>query len=444
MPSRLSRATLTSRPSSRKLLARLLEVPDLSKEVQALPAPLLGKLIEHVGLEDAGELVALATTEQLAGVFEQDLWRSERAGEDERFDAQRFVLWLEVMLEAGDRFVAERLAELPQDLVTLAFHRHLLVMSLDDLRAELTAGDDDAESAEKAFENCLSEELEDFQVIWRGGDGFDHVLAALLAFDRDHHTLCSELLERCASLSREHLDDNGGLYAVLSSEEMLEADLGAEREERRAERGFVAPSSAAAFLRLARGSASRETPFTEHDPLTRAYFRQLKPGAAPLAASTERAGAGQGLQHLLESAGMAEAPRPLLTANARGRKPESPLSDGLRALRASSPERFAERSEELAYLSNVLAAGASIDGRRLRPLEAVEHTLEVVGLGLLLAAESARPSARAAAEVLARFPADGLFRLAVAHAQQGDPETKRQIGGESLNAARALLKRLRV
>ena len=32
------------------------------------------------------------------------------------------------MLEAGERFVAERLAELPQDLVTLAFQRHLLVL----------------------------------------------------------------------------------------------------------------------------------------------------------------------------------------------------------------------------------------------------------------------------------------------------------------------------
>jgi hypothetical protein len=319
-------------------------------------------------------------------------------------------------------------------------------MSLDDLRAELTADDEEADSAEKAFENCLSEELEDFQVIWRGGDGFDHVLAALLAFDRDHHTLCSELLERCASLSREHIDDNGGLYAVLSSEEMLEVDLGAEREDRRAERGFVAPTSAAAFLRLARGSASRETPFTEHDPLTRAYFRQLKPATAA-STSSERSSersSDQGLQNLLESAGITEGPRPLLSGGLRAKKLDSALSAGLRYLRDSAPERFAERSEELAYLSNALAAGASIDGRRLRPLEAVEHTLEVVGLGLLLAAESARPSARAAAEVLARFPADGLFRLALERAQRGDPETKRQIGAESLVAVRGLLKRLRL
>jgi hypothetical protein len=35
-------------------------------------------------------------------------------------------------------------------------------------------------------------------------------------------------------------------------------------------------------------------------------------------------------------------------------------------------------SEELAYLSNVLVAGCSVDGRGLRPLEAVEHVLASV------------------------------------------------------------------
>src|SRR5687767_2203844 len=114
----LTRATFQSRPSSRQLLARVLDTPDLSERIQALPGPALGKLIARVGLEDAGELVALASTEQLAQIFDEDLWHSARPGEDERFDAARFLLWLEVMFEAGERFVAERLSELPQDLLT--------------------------------------------------------------------------------------------------------------------------------------------------------------------------------------------------------------------------------------------------------------------------------------------------------------------------------------
>jgi hypothetical protein len=389
----LTRATFQSRPSSQRLLARMLDTPDLPQRIRALPGPALGKLIARVGLEDAAELVALASTEQLAQIFDEDLWHSARPGEDERFDAARFSLWLEVMLEAGERFVAERLSELPQDLLTLALHRHLLVLPLDDLQRELTASDEAAESAEKAFENCFSEELDEFQLIWRGGDGWDHVWSALLALDRDHHSLLVDLLERCSALSREHLDDNGGLYAVLSSEAMLETDLQAEREDRRAAQGYVAPSAAKAFLRLAALKAT-ETPFSEHDPLTRAYFRQLSAAAAQPAKA--RSATGQ----LLGAAGAPRQAEPLLIR-------------ALRQLEETDPTTFATRSEELAYLSNVLLAGHSVAGRRLRPYDAVQLAVATVSRGLELAEERAtRDALDAAARRLRLYPCDGLFRLA--------------------------------
>lgn len=80
---------LHRRPSSSQLLARILETPNLAEQIQALPSAMLGQLIGHVGIEDAGELVALATTQQLAEVFDEELWRSDRPGEDDRFDADR-------------------------------------------------------------------------------------------------------------------------------------------------------------------------------------------------------------------------------------------------------------------------------------------------------------------------------------------------------------------
>ena len=174
------------RPSSSQLLARILETPNLAEQVQALPPAMLGHLIGQVGVEDAGELVALATTEQLAEVFDEDLWKSDRPGEDHQFDADRFLVWLEVMLEAGDAFVAEKLFELPEDLVTLAFHRHVLVLHVEELMAELRDGDD-ADATEKALASCLSEELDEYQLISRHHEGWDNVLAAILALDRDHH-----------------------------------------------------------------------------------------------------------------------------------------------------------------------------------------------------------------------------------------------------------------
>jgi hypothetical protein len=100
-----------SLPSSRQLIARILDEPQLAAQIQALEAPVLLRLIERVGLEDAGEIVALATTEQLERVFDEDLWQTDVPGEDERFDSGRFLVWLEVMLEAGDSFVAHKLAE---------------------------------------------------------------------------------------------------------------------------------------------------------------------------------------------------------------------------------------------------------------------------------------------------------------------------------------------
>jgi hypothetical protein len=423
----------------------VLETPDLPTQIQALPGPLLGKLIAHVGLEDAGELVALASSEQLAQIFDEDLWHSAEAGQDERFDAERFVLWLSIMLEAGDRAVAERLAELPQQLVTLAFHRHVLVLTEDALRAELTADDDEAEAAEKAFESCLSEEIDEYQLIWRGGDGWDDVLSALLALDRDHHAVAVDLLERCAQLSSEYIDDNGGLYQVLSSEEMLESDLAAERETRRAERGYVAPSQAAAFLRLAltQKPSGHDSGLAARDPLTRAYFREL--GRPPCGPSTPPAGpatkAGR-LGQLLAAAGLAgeDAPRQLAGSEAAARNVPLLIS----ALAELEPALLTERSEELAYLSNVLVAGCAVDGRRLRPLEAVEHAIAAVSLGLWLACGAPAAAPADAARQLERHPCDLLFRLAFARAREPKLRARLKSAAHDLARVRTLLKTLKV
>lgn len=64
--------------------------------------------------------------------------------------------------------------------------------------------------------------------------------------------MLDRLLRHFARLSTEYIEDNGGLYDVLTSEEMLAADLAGERQERRQLYGYVSPTSAAAFLELAR------------------------------------------------------------------------------------------------------------------------------------------------------------------------------------------------
>ena len=79
----------------------MLERPDLVERVRALPAPVVRRAIQQVGLEDAGELAVLLSLDQLREVFDEDLWRAEGPGADERFDTERFVTWLEVLCEGG-------------------------------------------------------------------------------------------------------------------------------------------------------------------------------------------------------------------------------------------------------------------------------------------------------------------------------------------------------
>src|SRR6516225_8719822 len=109
----------TNVPTATRLLMRILERPGLVAAVRELPGAVLGKLIDRIGLEDAGDLVALASTAQLERVFDDDLWRAERAGGDETFRPERFALWLRVMMEAGESSLVRRLCELPQDLLAL-------------------------------------------------------------------------------------------------------------------------------------------------------------------------------------------------------------------------------------------------------------------------------------------------------------------------------------
>ena len=93
--------------------------------VPQLPPEVLHRVIQSCGLEDCGELVALATPDQLARVFDLDLWRAGQPGLDEQFDADRFGVWLEVLDGIRRRSVAaQTLAGMDVDLVIAALAQH--------------------------------------------------------------------------------------------------------------------------------------------------------------------------------------------------------------------------------------------------------------------------------------------------------------------------------
>jgi hypothetical protein len=413
---------------STKLLMRILERPGLVEAVRELPGAVLGKLIDRIGLEDAGELVALASTAQLERVFDDDLWRAERAGGDETFQPERFVLWLRVISEAGEAHLVQRLCELSPDLLALAVHRLVLVLDVDVLEEQLRPGDEEAEELERALADSAFEEWEEFRVIAREPDAWDDVWGALMSLDREHHDRLRAILEQCCAMSTEYISGQGGLFQVLTADEMLDGDVAAARDDRRGAEGFVNPADARAFLELARRGGASE----ERDPITRAYFRALetaapdpKPrpntapstgttteGSGPAAAKSDR----RALDALLQQAQViASAPALALPAVAEGdaAKPHlvAPLFEqAMSDLRQHDPALFDARAREVGYLVNVWIAGGAHEGRRPRPVEALETVLRTCEAGMRAQLVSKPVTAEEALAVLTGTPADILFR----------------------------------
>lgn len=406
--------SMQRRLTPQRLVNRILEEPELVAMVQALPGRTLARLVDQVGLEDASELVALASAAQLAEVLDQDLWHSARPGQDEQFDDQRFALWLEVLVEAGPQVAARKLAELPEELVQLALHRLVLVVDLDALALEAAGGEYD-DALDKALESRPHLELDQYRVVARRHEGWDALVAVLTELDGQHHELARRLLERLCEASASYLEEHGGLYQVLTSEQMLEVDAAAEREDRRAAEGYVAPSAAASLLALARATPLEELARQRQaDPVTRAYFRWYAP--KPVAAADA---APVRLMELLLEAGVEQAPAaPPRTAGLLPGASEAPgprarrrLEEALATLGAHDPVAAEQRARELGYLANVVAGAVSAGGRPLRPLEAGEAALATCALGLEHACGDSSDPRTQTARALAALREAGAVRL---------------------------------
>ncbi len=436
--------------STAQVLERVLGEPGLVHAIRALSATELGELVSAVGLEDAGEVVALASTEQIAGLFDGDLWQSGEEAE-ERFDARRFGLWLEVLSEAGEVAVAQRLTELPLDFLCMAMHRLVLVLDMDTLGQEFQQGGvEDADGVEKALESQLFEEWEEFRIIDRGLAPWDTVMGALLALDQAHTDVLRALLERCCQLSTSTIEDNGGLYEVLTEPERIETDQRAERDDRRTRQGYVSLSDARAFLRLAaRGIEYR----TARDPVTAAHFReqsQREPAgrqAPPSLARRLPAGVAEPLSELIRaSQGELAAPtanirRQLAEADAKSASGVGMLEAALASLAQQAPAAHEQRRLELAYLANVLLSASASLERHLRPVEAIEIAVAAVERGIaveLSGKQATRPRPRAAALLLAETGLDVLFRVGW-HRFAKQPEPDSALSDELEKIAWALM-----
>ena len=382
---------------SANLLNRILDQPELVALVQRLEPAILTRLIRQIGLEDAAEIVSMATVEQLHRVFDEDLWYSDKPGEDESFNAERFILWLEVLQENGSGYAAEKIRQFDENLLTLALSRHLLVLDREALvsRMNLNMDADQADLMDKALDSSLCQEFDQFIVVGRTHNAWEPIMALLVELNEIDYPLFSRVLERCASNSADYIEDNGGLLDVLTSGEMLAEDVAADREDRRQESGYVIPSAARSFLSIARTRTMEENAAVktwDHD--TQRYFRHLQTGlSAKASAAVDKPStpapdpiARLRFTALLKEAQILDTAQDVLQIEtsasdgaASGRR--ILISQAMQALRERASGSYDQRLSEISYLANVLIAGCPYQNRRFRPVEAAEAALAACQLG---------------------------------------------------------------
>jgi hypothetical protein len=381
-------------PDGRHLLDRILNTPRLEQVVPRLQPDLLHRVIQTCGLEDCGELVALATPEQLSHIFDLDLWRAAQPSLDEQFDAARFGLWLEVLLEVGAAVAAQKLAGLDVDLVVAGLAQHLLVYD----RAAVTPYETlDGELVEVSRDDEFASDVGGYVLVARRTDSWEAIVEVLMSLESLHPGYFCQVMEGCRALSNSGREIDG-LDELLAEGDQIMFDLSVEREGRREKQGYVTPAQARAFLQMSRQLGLGSDALPPANPLAAAYFRAidermeedvrsefglLAAGAEVSPASEDTAEAVAAVfDVLLEEGVLAQPPRALL-GGSEGHAPRlGRIQTHMQFMLDRDPPAYSRRSEELAYLANLLMAGCAIQARPFTAQEATDAAAAVCNLGL--------------------------------------------------------------
>jgi hypothetical protein len=380
-----------------RALQRILSTPHLAQAVPRLPPDLLHRVIQHHGLEDSGELVALATPEQLNRVLDLDLWRSTHPGLDEQFDARRFGTWLQVLLDGrGAAGAARSIAELPIEGTVVALSQHVRVFDVASLTYERLDG---TQVNLRADGEAVACEVGGYRLEARRDDAWGAIVEVLLALDENHRDRFEQIVRGCRTLSNSRPEESG-MHDLLDDPEQVMFDLAAVRERRREQAGYATPAQARAFLEAARRLRVDTGVVPPAHPAAQAYFRALAdtPDGAP--DSVDEAGkavahppqdaraADEGVAAVIEvlrESGVLDSSRDQTRALPAG-EPDQPLRlSRIRAALQSVSDREAlaiARQGELGYLANVMMAGCSIQDRPFETPEASDAVLAVCNLGL--------------------------------------------------------------
>jgi Family of unknown function (DUF6178) len=368
------------------LLERLLNAPALARIVPHLQPAILHRVVESCGLEDCAELIALTTPAQLAGVLDLDLWRPGRTGDGE-FDADRFGVWLEVLMQSGAEVAAQKLAGLDIELVIAGIARHAAVFDSAAVSPYTTL--DGEQAPGRMLDGELVAEVGGYVIAARRTSAWEALVDLLVFLDSDRPDYFRRLMGRCVRLSNGTREADG-FHDLLDDREQEMFDLASDRDERQERQGYATPAQARAFLQSARqlDLGGSQLPL---DPLALAYFRAIEP-ASPVEDLSHASGdswyvpqtdgvppveheAMAAVVEVLRDAGVIPLPpRALLASN----DAEPPRLASIRTY----VDSHAASVQELAYLANTMMAGCSIQGRPFTPREASDAVAAICNLGL--------------------------------------------------------------
>jgi hypothetical protein len=380
----------------RGLLARILETPQVARAVPRLRPELLHRVIQTCGLEDCSDLVALATPRQLEQIFDADLWRPARPGLDEQLDADRFGVWLDVLMEAGAAVAAQKLVAMDVDFVTAALAQHLRVF--DQAAVAPLVADEEAVAESGRAAAGVQCEVGSYLVEARRTAAWDTIVALLLFLDEEHPDYFHRVMGgvRRLSNSGRELD---GLDDLLADPEQALFDRALDRDRRREKLGFVSPAQARAFLQSSRLVRPDQPTAPMGSPVAGGYFRAIAstpPAGADADPGSGRPAAAAGSPSPPEDASEAIAavagvlagagvltpqPRALLEAP-QGSTRLARIQAHLQFARDAAPLAAEARMEEFAYLANTIAAGCSVQARPFTEREASTAVLAICNLGL--------------------------------------------------------------
>ena len=313
----------------------------------------------------------------MSHLFDLDLWRPSRPGLDERFDAARFGVWVEVLVAAGDEVAAAKLAEMPLTQIIAGLAHHVRVYDVSAVSSYETT-DGARIDYSRPVRDLVGCEIGGYHVAAVREDSWDAIVAILVALDMHHPERFVELMRGVRSRSHSRREEDG-FHSLLENREQMMFDVAAERERRRRDRGFASPADARAFLQMSR----RARPGTlAPNPIARAYTRSIECAVgqdeAPPVSLEERSEVAE----ILADAGVAplHEPRALLETGAG--QPATRIQRCMRVVFERDQMAHGERNFELAYLANVLMAGCSIQARPFTAKEAADASVAICNLGL--------------------------------------------------------------